>query len=221
MWLAKFAWCLLLTVLMVADLFNYEMMAESRKILSGITPLIVCQNFLLLMAMLGFYVGLVRFAPCLDWSWLSLFSKPDRRTGQSVRCEGGNVHLIPARIKYFGLAYLLLLAVHVPRFARIEEEWFRQGTLDWQQGMWFSLLFGLAHCLVGVPLAAGLAIALNGLWLTRQYFIGGIGLSGIHHAAFNLTVLSLMFFVLILGHFAEYLRQKQRGQAQISLADNL
>ena len=111
-------------------------------------------------------------------------------------------------MKYFGLAFLVLLAVNLPRYAHMEEEWFREGTISWEQGLLMSALFGLAHCLVGVPIGAGLAISVAGLWFTHQYFVGGVELSTIHHATYNLILVSILFLFLTLKHIVELTEKK-------------
>ncbi len=88
----------------------------------------------------------------------------------------------------------------------IEEKWFRLGTQNWFEGLYMSLFFGIVHCLVGIPIAAGLAITFAGLWFTHQYFIGGIELSALHHTTYNLVAVSILFIILILKHVADLIK---------------
>lgn len=117
--------------------------------------------------------------------------------------NGTNVHLIPLQIKYFGLFFAVLLCLNLPSLALAEEKIFRNGTTGWIQGIAFSFIFGIVHCIVGVPIAAGLAISLAGLWYTHQYFVGGIELSALHHTTFNLILILILFSLLIFKHLAE------------------
>ena len=47
-------------------------------------------------------------------------------------------------------------------------------TRTWLQGIYRSLVFGLAHLPMGIPLGAALALSIGGLWFTYQYFRGGV-----------------------------------------------
>ena len=204
----KALWCTLITLPMVTNLWDERRMAKNWDVFSSISISIVFQNLLVIVAVIAVFVGLTKVAPFLKWSWFSLFSKEDPETGESTPQEGTNIHLIPSNVKYFGLAFLVLLAVNLPRYAHMEEEWFREGTISWEQGLLMSALFGLAHCLVGVPIGAGLAISVAGLWFTHQYFVGGVELSTIHHATYNLILVSILFLFLTLKHIVELTEKK-------------
>lgn len=98
--------------------------------------------------------------PVLGWSLLTL-------VGQ----EGGNV--VGAGLEFgpaFALPYLLLLLAVLPTLALVEESWFRRGTRGWGDGLVRSLLFGLVHTLVGVPVGVALfGLSAVGLLLTSVY----------------------------------------------------
>ena len=175
----KALWCTLITLPMVTNLWDERRMAKNWDVFSSISISIVFQNLLVIVAVIAVFVGLTKVAPFLKWSWFSLFSKEDPETGESTPQEGTNIHLIPSNVKYFGLAFLVLLAVNLPRYAHMEEEWFREGTISWEHGLLMSALFKLAHC-PSVPIGAGLAISVAGLWFTTST-VGG-GASTIHHA---------------------------------------
>lgn len=128
----------------------------------------------------------------MEWSWLSLLASP------SSHETGTNLNLAGAQIPYFGILFLALLFVNLPRLARYEEEEFREGTRDWRHAIPRSLGFGLAHCFVGVPLGAGFALAIPGLWFTLQYFKGGVSRSTLYHSVSNMIVLLVVtVFVII------------------------
>lgn len=128
--------------------------------------------------------------PVFGFSWLSLFSTKDE--------VGTNLLVAPTQVPYFGILFFLLLTVNIPRLARIEEYRFRLRTRDWPHAVLRSIHFGLAHCIVGVPVGFGLAISIGGLWFSYQYFHGGIRRSILAHTVYNWTVLTL------LGGFAVY-----------------
>jgi hypothetical protein len=98
--------------------------------------------------------------PVLGWSLLSV-------VGQ----ETGNVASAGLEVGIaFAIPYLLLLLAALPMLALIEEYWFRRGTRGWLDGLWRSLLFGLAHTLVGVPLGVAVCgLGAVGLLFTAVY----------------------------------------------------
>jgi hypothetical protein len=204
----KVLWCTLITLPMITNLWDGETMTKNWEVFSSISASIIFQNVLVIVAVITVFVGLLKVAPFLKWSWFSLFSKKDPETGESTPQEGANIHLIPSNVKYFGLAFLVLLAINLPQYARMEEEWFREGTISWEQGLLISVLFGLVHCLVGVPIAAGLAISIAGLWFTHQYFVGGVDLSTVHHTTYNLILVSVLFVLMTLKHIVELTEKK-------------
>jgi hypothetical protein len=98
--------------------------------------------------------------PVLGWNVLSI-------VGQ----DGGNVAAAGFQVApWYVLPYAALLLAALPALAMIEEYWFRRGTRGWGDGLLRSLLFGLAHLVVGVPLGvAVLGLAPVGLFFTAVY----------------------------------------------------
>lgn len=68
--------------------------------------------------------------------------------------------------------FFTLLLAALPLLARAEERAFRRGTRGRLDALRRSLVFGLAHCLVGVPVFVGLALSVGGLYFSRQYTLG-------------------------------------------------
>jgi hypothetical protein len=94
--------------------------------------------------------------PVLGWSLLELLGQ-----------EGGNI--AGAGLEFgplVALPYALLLLAALPTLALVEEAWFRRGTRGWSDGAVRSLLFGMAHMLVGVPLG----VAVFGLGAVGMIF---------------------------------------------------
>ncbi|MBL8059460.1 MAG: hypothetical protein JNK63_01950 [Chthonomonas sp.] len=132
---------------------------------------------------------IMQFGPTpMRFSWLSLLAK-----GQ----EGANLMVAPAQIPWFGIIFVGLLALNLPRLARREEEMFRRGTKDWQDATFRSLKFGLIHMVVGVPLGAALALWIAGMFFSWRYFVGGIRESTFYHTLHNGVILGFLAITLI------------------------
>ncbi len=188
----RFAWCVLLTVMLVRDLRGGKL-AAAWAMARRVTLPVIGLNMLVLAATVAAGLSLLYLFPALDRSWLYLLPG----TGG----HAGNLGLMPMQIKYFGIVFLLLFAVSIPDLARSEEVRYRKGTKNWRQGVWRSLRFGLAHCVVGVPLYGGLALTVGGLWFTLQYFRGGVEGSTLHHATYNWIVVSAALVAATLWSF--------------------
>ncbi len=105
--------------------------------------------------------------PGLNWGWLNLFSS-----------TGGNMLIQPVQegskssnelIRLLVPLFFIALAIVLPFLAKAEEEDFRKGVTEWGEITKKSIKFGLIHCLVGIPLAAGIAIILPGLFYGLKY----------------------------------------------------
>lgn len=96
------------------------------------------------------------------------------------------------------MLFLPLLFFALPSLAKLEEEDFRNGTLDWSDGIKRSIKFGLAHLFVLIPIGAALALNVGRLWFTYQYFKGGVERSNVYHSAYNSVVVTLLFVGLVI-----------------------
>ncbi len=189
-WLVvRYAWCALLTAMLVRDVRRGEL-SKAWAVARRVTLPVVGLNALVIGVTVGVAVLLDRLFPCLNRSWLYLMPGGQ---GHAI-----NIGLMPVQIKYFGIAFLLLLAISVPGLARGEEMKYRRGTVGWKDGAARSVRFGLAHCVAGVPLYAGLALTVGGLWFTLQYFRGGVERSTLHHATYNWILLTGLLVVSLL-----------------------
>ncbi|MBV9852201.1 MAG: hypothetical protein JO250_21250 [Armatimonadetes bacterium] len=185
----KYGWAALLTFFLVRDLRG-DGLRRSLTVLRQLRPGLVAQNLLVVLVTIGCAFLLDWLCPWLDRSWLYLFP-----------LNGGhatNLNLLPATIKYFGLFFLILLALNLPALARAEELKYRKGTRDWRDALGRSVRFGLAHCWIGIPIYAGLALTVGGLWFTWQYFRGGVERRTLHHTTYNLTLVTVLFALLLL-----------------------
>ncbi len=198
-----------MTYALIAGIVRDEERVKSFHVLSQITVLMVLQNFLVIATVIIAHEALTHVVPSFRWSLYSLFRKKKSESREPVQQEG-NIHFLAMDVMYFGPVYLILFAFNLPRLAVMEEEMFRQGTESWVDGVLRSICFGLAHCLVGVPISAGLAITIGGLWFTHQYFIGGVELSTIHHTTYNLIAVSVIFLILTRRQVAEFLKRRRK-----------
>lgn len=69
------------------------------------------------------------------------------------------------------LVFVTMLAPALPLFAQREEEIFRLGAEERtrRQRLVRSLLFGLVHAVVGIPIGAALALSVGGVYFTHCY----------------------------------------------------
>lgn len=140
----------------------------------------------------GVFLWLYDAVPILRWSWLSLL--PETANGEKA---SGNLLVQGLRIPYFVYIFWALLVLNIPRLAMAEEEEFRRGVRTWPKMILMSIYFGIAHCIVGIPIAAGLALSISGVWFGLVYWRGGVRLSASAHAIHN-WVLMLLFLILTL-----------------------
>lgn len=155
--------------------------------------------------------------PVLNWSLLLLVGQEETGNVASAGLQVG----LP-----FALPYIVLLLACLPMLALVEEYWFRRGTRGWGDGLWRSLLFGLVHMLVGVPLGVALlGLSPVGLVFTAVYlraarqpappdqtpafatwrFVAataaerrGIDASALQHLAYNTIAVALALVILLL-----------------------
>lgn len=156
---------------------------NAADILRPVTIRTVIEAMFIVAVVVGTYVLLLHLYPSLSFGIFSLFDRD---------YNGVNANVAATRIPIIGLLFALLLFINLPSLALFEEKTFRLGTLTWAEGMWRSLAFGLVHCLVGIPLAAGLAISILGLWCTYHYFQGGVHQAAAHHATYNMILVAVL-----------------------------
>ncbi len=203
---AGYGWEIFLFYVMITGLRNREDWSFYRRI----TPRIVAETLPVLFVTIWIGMQLYIYIPLLQWSWLKILPLDH---GHAI-----NLNLMPVtealrlsaqhhlsawqqteRILSWcaGFGFLLLLIANLPSLAYGEELQFRDGTRNWRDGARRSVVFGLIHCIVGIPLALGLALSLGGLWFTRQYFIGGVTRSTTYHLAWNFLLMLLICWLLL------------------------
>lgn len=107
-------------------------------------------------------------------------------------------------------AFIVLLAPALALFAQREEEMFRLGAENWSTGRRIrrGVEFGLVHLVMGIPIAAALALSIGGWYFTWAYLrayrqSGGDQRAALmestrSHLAYNMEILSLVLVAVVL-----------------------
>lgn len=160
--------------------FRPGRLAVSAAMFKRLRPVMFVTSLPVIAATIATAVLLFQ-VPWLQWGWYALVSG-----GQQ-----GNVMISAlSGTAWLFLPFLALLALAMPHLVHGEEVSFREGTVTWAQGIRRSIGFGLMHLTAGVPIAAGLALTIAGLWYTHQYMRGGLDRSTSYHLAWNLIVMT-------------------------------
>ncbi len=122
----------------------------------------------------------------MGWSWLVLLATP-----AEAPTAGTNLVASGLRVPGFAWVFWILFVLNAPRLAMNEERAFRQWHKTPAAIAVQSVKFGLVHCLVGVPIAFGLALSLAGGWFAVQYLKGGVRRATAYHTLHNWTLLAL------------------------------
>lgn len=102
--------------------------------------------------------------PFTQWSWSQAVF------GESINITFAPLHTGDALLNVvLGVPLIMLCIVAIPKLAYAEENVFRKDVITWKAIVGKSLLFGLIHCIVGVPLSAGIALSFAGLFLAYIY----------------------------------------------------
>lgn len=208
------------TVLRVAGhTFNFSMLASYLTTLDlwvpwrwllawvGVVPLLL--NVLVMAAVIALGAALMKI-PVLGWGWMSIFSRKGT-AGNAATATVGAPGIV-------GTGYSVLLLIVLPALAQWEEEIFRGGTSSIGDVVFRSILFGLAHALMGIPLGGAIALIVAGFYFAAWYHVGGIEASTGAHAAWNvLLVLVLMTCQLTLWILSKVEAYYQKRVAVLSV----
>jgi len=118
-----------------------------------------------LAAVLGAF-GLAWLVPPLRFGWWSLLGGEGNVVFGSTDQTSGTAWEVVIPV-----AFVLLLLPALPLLVEAEERRFRLGAEGWSNGRRAlrGLQFGLLHLVVGIPVAAALAITVAGWWFTCVY----------------------------------------------------
>lgn len=152
-----------------------------------ISPYIVAINLCLVAAVIILNTKLLGRVKALGWSpfpWLRRFA-------------------MPFKAKYLGPACRIAIALNIPLFAFIEELVFRNDVSTVAHAVFWSLAFGFSHSIFsGSSISLCITGSLVGLWFAYLYSVGGIVLSMVHHATYNLCFVALS----LIQPFLRYLK---------------
>ncbi len=149
--------------------------------------------------------------PGMKYGWINLFFG-----------GGGNMLIKPitdgsqstsASIRLMVPLFFFALMLVLPFLARSEERSFRKGYDEWGPIIKQSVKFGLVHCLVGVPLAAGIALIIPGFFFGCKYkrafdsntdTLGhhrakdeAVMVSTTYHTMYNMFVVALLLVIAV------------------------
>jgi len=127
--------------------------------------LVQCILIILLIVITA--VVLCTYIPFLEYGWLNIFVK-----------GGGNITIAPVQtasqsssliMRILPPVFFVILLFAAPFLAKSEEKSFRYEHEDWRSITTQSIKFGLVHLIVGIPLAAGIALIFAGLFFGYKY----------------------------------------------------
>lgn len=173
-------------------------------VLSGLRPRHFLLGVPILVAVIATAVALFQ-VPGLSFGWWTAIGGEGNPVFGTARpsAVGPLDTVLPV---VFGL----LLILGLPLLVEGEEWVFRRGAeaRSRQSNLGRAVLFGLVHALVGVPLAAALALSVGGVYLTWCYLrvwrvTGSAQLALLEstraHLAYNLVIVALVLVALVLG----------------------
>jgi hypothetical protein len=140
--------------------------------------------------------------PVLSFGWWSMIGGEGNPVVGVTEKDYGIVSVIVP------LFFIGLLIVGMPLLVAREEWVFRRGAeaRGTAVNLGRSLVFGLAHAVIGIPIGAALALSIGGLYLTWCYLegwketrsqTGALLESTRAHLAYNLTIITLVLISLL------------------------
>lgn len=141
--------------------------------------------------------------PLLRWGWWSSIGGDGNPVFGSSKATSGTIWewLIPA-------VFLTLVLAALPLFAFAEERMFRRGAEQWstRRRALKVLQFGLIHAVVGVPIAAAIALSVGGAYFMRVYLrsfadTGNVAEATLEstraHTAYNAVIITVFVVSLV------------------------
>jgi hypothetical protein len=143
--------------------------------------------------------------PVLSFGWWSVIGGEGNPVVGVTEEDYGIVSVV------LPLFFIGLLIVGLPLLVAREEWVFRRGAeaRGTAMNVGRSVVFGLAHAVIGIPIGAALALSIGGLYLTWCYLegwketrtqTGALLESTRAHLAYNLTIITLVLASLVALH---------------------
>jgi hypothetical protein len=140
--------------------------------------------------------------PVLSFGWWSMIGGEGNPVVGVTEKDYGIVSVV------IPLFFIGLLIVGMPLLVAREEWVFRRGAekRGTAANLGRSVVFGLAHAVIGIPIGAALALSIGGLYLTWSYLegwketrsqTGALLESTRAHLAYNLTIITLVLASLL------------------------
>lgn len=174
-------------------------------LVAGLRPRHFVAAVPVLVAVVAVFVALT-YIPGLSWGWWSALGGTGNPAfgGAPEGSVGPFEVLIP-------IVFGVMLFFGLPLLVEGEEWVFRRGAEDRTRAanLRRAVLFGLVHAVVGVPLAAALALTVGGVYFTgcylREYRRTGsqdaaLTESTRAHLAYNLDVIGVVVLALVAGY---------------------
>lgn len=162
--------------------------------------------------------------PFMRWGWGSLISSGPKNVLLQPLDTIEKVAPTPATSPAFSLDYGAILIVIfwvvliliLPFWAQTEERIFRQGANSWDKICFQSVLFGLVHLTVGIPIYIGFVLAVPGFLFACRYKYAhdrylknvdndelkaqeaGVAASTADHAIYNAIIISFLCLVMLI-----------------------
>lgn len=151
--------------------------------------------------------------PGFNYGWMHLFAERGGNVfvtplGTGMKSDIGWVRLLP-------VLFIGALIFVMPFIVHMEEKIFRHHVVAWPRIIRRSLVFGPIHCIAGVPIAAGIALIISGLFYGYQYrrsfyrSVGQLGFVGAHdealmastayHTMWNTLVCGILFVAALVA----------------------
>jgi hypothetical protein len=191
----------------LADAARQTVSARShvRMLVAGLRP----RHFLRAIPVLGAVLAVATpllAVPGLDfgwWTWLGGQGNPVVGVGRPSATPGPLETIVPA-------VFVTLLIIGLPLLVEGEEWVFRRGAQhrDRAANARRSVLFGLVHALIGIPIGVALALSLGGFYFTWAYLgvwratgseEAALAESTRSHLAYNLVIAVIVIAALATG----------------------
>jgi membrane protease YdiL (CAAX protease family) len=112
------------------------------------------------------------------------------------------------------IPFIIMMVLALPSIVKFEEEYFRNDTDNWFEGIIRSILFGMVHFLLGfVPLGAALALSLAGIILTEVYMTRGLDAAVTQHLAYDSLIVLPLAIGVLLSPLVSMVSQRMRPEA--------